>query len=171
MSGEAISAGIMIVGSVIGAAFLITAILPAVFAAGGTFGTVARSADDQMRTDFEIIRAFTPSFTPSFTDSILSVDVWIKNTGQTRFHRGEIASMDVFFGNDSELTRLIHTDGTPDTHSFSFSIEGQNSSDYWNPGDTLHIKTFRVSSLTSPYNFTLVTPNGVSKTHIFGEGI
>jgi hypothetical protein len=120
-----------------------------------------------MRTDFEIIRAFTPSF----TGSILSVDVWIKNTGQTRFHRGEIASMDVFFGNDSELIRLVHTDGPPDTHSFSFSIEGKNTPDYWNPGDTLHIKTLRASSLTSPYNFTLVTLNGISKTHIFGDGI
>lgn len=167
MSGEVISTGIMIIGSVVASAFLITAILPAVFSAGGTFGTVTRNADDQMRTDFEIVRAFTPNL----GGSILSVDVWIKNTGQTRFHHGEVASMDVFFGNDGELIRLVYTDQTPDTSSFSFSIEGQNNPDYWNPGDTLHIKTFRASSLASPYHFALVTPNGVSKSHIFGEGI
>ena len=167
MSGEAISAGIMIVGSVIAAAFLITAILPAVFSAGGTFGTVARSADEQMRTDFEIIRAFTPSS----KDATISIDVWIKNTGQTQFHRREIAFMDVFFGNNDEYIRLVHTDDTPDTTSFSFFIEGLNNPEYWKPGDTLHITTFRAASFDPPYHFALVTPNGVSKTHIFGNGI
>ena len=166
MAGEAISAGIMIVGAAVAAAFLVAAILPAIYSAGGTFGTVTHSANDQIRTDFEIIRAFTPSS----GGQQIPVDIWIKNTGQTRFSRTEIESMDVFFGNNNGVIRLVYTDGPLNTDSFSFSIEGSDGSTHWSPGDTLHIKTVR-SSLTSPYYFALSTPNGIQKTHTFGDGI
>jgi archaellum component FlaG (FlaF/FlaG flagellin family) len=170
MSSEAISAGIMIIGAVVAATFLVTAILPAIFTAGGTFGTVAHSADNQIRTDFEIVRAFTPGS----GSSPPPVDIWIKNTGQTRFNRAEIASMDVFLGNGDGIVRLVYVDGYvdryPDVGDFSFNI---SDSAYWNPGDTLHILTSRSDnpSFTPPYYFALATPNGVHKTYVFGSGL
>ena len=167
MAGDVLSAGIMIVGAVVAATFLVTAILPAIFSAGDTFGTVAHSANDQIRTDFEIIRAFTPSS----GGMQIPVDIWIKNTGQTRFNHAEIESMDVFFGNNNGVIRLVHTDGPLNTESFSFSIESSNGSDYWSPGNTLHIKTVRAPFLTGPYYFALATPNGVQKAHTFGNGL
>ena len=165
MSSEAISAGIMIIGAVVASVFLVTAILPAIFTAGGTFGTVAHSVDNQIRTDFEIIRAFTPS---SGCSPLCVVDVWIKNTGQIRFNSAEIASMDVFFGNTNGIKRLVYVDETLDEGYFSFDIPDLT---YWNPGDTLHIWTFRDSTLTSPYYFAFATPNGVHKTYTFGDGL
>lgn len=168
MSSEAISAGIMITGAVIAAAFLVTAILPAIFTAGGTFGTVAHSTDNQIRTDFEIIRAFTSSKAPEGSTSP-PVDVWIKNTGQIRFNNAEIEIMDVFFGNYEGITRLTYTPGSlPVEGFFTFTVEGSDSA-YWGPGDTLHIKTSRASTLGAPYYFALATPNGVQKTHVFGD--
>jgi len=164
MSSEAISAGIMITGAAIAAAFLVAAILPAIFTAGGTFGTVAHSADNQIRTDFEIIRAFTPTV----ASGTAPVDIWIKNTGQIRFNSAEIESMDVFFGNYQGIKRLVYTSSPPNEGFFSFIIEGVPGAMYWNPGDTLHINTTRAQNLQSPYYFALVAPNGVEKTHIFG---
>lgn len=167
MSSEAISAGIMITGAVVAAAFLVTAILPAIFTAGGTFGAVAHSTDNQIRTDFEIIRAFTPAGSGS-----LSVDIWIKNTGQIRFNRVEIESMDVFFGNYEGITRLTYISGSPPPEGFfTFTIEDSTDSTYWSPGDTLHINTTRAQSLGAPYYFALATPNGVQKTHVFGDAL
>jgi archaellum component FlaG (FlaF/FlaG flagellin family) len=150
MSSEAISAGIMIIGAVVGAVFLVTSILPTIFAAAGTFGTVAHTADQQMRTDFEIIRAFTPSNSGSGRDPV-EVTVWLKNTGQTRFDTREIIASDIFFGNDNGIVRLIHAgDEKPkEMVLFDFVIEGSDP-DTWNPGDTLTIKTLRKKSLTPP---------------------
>ena len=164
MSSEAISAGIMIIGAVIAATFLVTAILPAIFTAGGTFGTVAHSADNQIRTDFEIIRAFTPN---SGTEP--PVDIWIKNTGQIRFTSVEIESMDVFFGNANGITRLTYVDGKPDVGEFSFVLP--SNSIHWNPGDTLHIKTLRKSDQGPLFYFALGSPNGIQKTYTFGVGL
>ena len=170
MSSEAISAGIMITGAVIAATFLVAAILPAIFTAGGTFGTVAHSTDNQIRTDFEIIRAFTSSKIPEGSEnSPVAVDVWIKNTGQIKFNRAEIELMDVFFGNYEGITRLTYTPASlPLEGSFTFTVEGSDSA-YWNPGDTLHIKTSRTPTLKDPYYFGLATLNGIQKTHVFGN--
>jgi archaellum component FlaG (FlaF/FlaG flagellin family) len=171
MSSEAISAGIMIIGAVVAAAFLVTAILPAIFTAGGTFGTVAHSADNQIRTDFEIIRAFTPKLTAPPAIPPTEVDVWIKNTGQTRFNRAEIESMDVFFGNSNRIDRLEYAGGTP-VVGFSFSfVLSDPASTHWNPGDTLHIEISRNWDLEPQYYFALATPNGVHKTYVFGAGL
>jgi len=167
MSSEAISAGIMIIGAVVAASFLVTAILPAIFTAGGTFGTVAHSADNQMRTDFEIIRAFTPIS----GSSPRPVEIWIKNTGQTRFSDAEIKTMDVFFGNSSEIKRLDYISGEPQLGFFSFEINNSPDSTYWNPGDTLCISTRREDNTESQFYFAFVTTNGIHKTHIFGEGL
>ena len=171
MSGETISAGIMIIGAVVGAAFLVTAILPAIFTAAGTFGTVAHTADEQMRTDFEIIRAFTPSDSANGQNPV-QVTVWLKNTGQTKFDTREIIASDIFFGNDKGIVRLTHAgDGIHEgIGSFSFEIEGSNRA-IWNSGDTLTIKTLRQKSLTSPYYFAFATPNGIRKAHTFGNGL
>ena len=169
MSGEAISAGILIIGAVVAAVFLVTAILPAIFTAAGTFGTVAQTTDEQMRTDFEIIRAFTPS-NSGVSQADMQVTVWLKNTGQTRFDTREIIASDVFFGNDNGIVRLVHDDNPEEMVSFSFSIEGSNSA-VWGFGDTLTIKTLREKDLTPPYYFAFATPNGIRKAHSFSDGM
>jgi len=75
MASEAISSSIMIIGAVLGAAVLITAILPAIFSAGDTFGTVSSSAEQKLKTDFRIVNTYADA------DQVF---VWMKNVGSTR---------------------------------------------------------------------------------------
>ncbi|MBP9009277.1 MAG: flagellin, partial [Methanospirillum sp.] len=97
MASEAISSSIMIIGAVLGAAVLITAILPAIFSAGDTFGTVSSSAEQKLKTDFRIVNTYTAGGT--------TVQVWMKNVGNTRISVYDIKDSDVFLGIGSSYER------------------------------------------------------------------
>ena len=90
MASEAISSSIMIIGAVLGAAVLISAILPAIFSAGDTFGTVSSSAEQKFRTDFRIVNTY------AYDDSSDVATVWLKNVGTNRISIYDIRSSDVF---------------------------------------------------------------------------
>jgi flagellar protein FlaG len=125
MASEAISSSIMIIGAVLGAAVLITAILPAIFSAGDTFGTVSSSAEQKLRTDFRIVNTYAAE------DQVF---VWMKNVGTVRVSIYDLQKSDVFLGIGSSNYKRYGwgtgADGT--TFKYSGDIGG-----FWGIGDTI----------------------------------
>lgn len=166
MASEAISSSIMIIGAVLGAAVLITAILPAIFSAGDTFGTVSSSAEQKLRTDFRIVNTYT-------TSGISYVQVWMKNVGGNRISTNEISSSDVFIGLGSSYSRYeydsIHTTpGDLDAGKFYYVLSGA-ADGYWDIGETVEIVAKYSSGTTGTNNvlFTFALPNSVRRTTTF----
>lgn len=168
MASEAISSSIMIIGAVLGAAVLITAILPAIFSAGDTFGTVSSSAEQKLRTDFRIVNTYTTS-----TSNL--VYVWMKNVGSNRISANEIEHSDVFIGLSSDYGRYdfdsAHDPPTsPDAGMFNYDISG-TSDDYWDIGETVEIIAQYSSGTTGDNNvlFTFALPNSVRRSVTFSR--
>ena len=158
MASEAISSSIMIIGAVLGAAVLITAILPAIFSAGDTFGTVSSSAEQKLKTDFRIVN------THAGADSI---QVWMKNVGSTRISIYDIQKSDVFLGiGSSNYDRYGWGSGT-DGRTFSFSGD---SGGYWNIGETLEVEIGGLTiGLSDQLSYTFTLPNSIRRSTSFSR--
>lgn len=164
MASEAISSSILLIGAVLGAAVLITAILPAIFSAGDTFGTVAHSADEQLKTDFKIINSYATTTSP------LIAKVWMKNVGGTRLSIYDLQKSDVFFGQGNSITHYSYaTGGTEKTFEYAVLKTTQNG--YWEVGDTveltLHLPAGTISSDSVVLYFSLSTPQSIRRTVTF----
>lgn len=158
MSGEAISSSILLIGAAVGAAFLIVAILPAIFSAGDTFGTVASSAQNKMKTDFQIVNTYA-HVTGSDIDS---VQVWMKNVGANQISIYDIAKSDVFLGTSNAIVHYTNTS------SPKFEYYTTSSNNYWNIGDTLEINIPSLAlDQNSVLSFTFTLPNSVRRTTSF----
>jgi len=155
MASEAISSSIMIIGAVLGAAVLISAILPAIFSAGDTFGTVSSSAEQKFRTDFRIVNTY------AYDGSQDVATVWLKNVGTNRISIYDIRSSDVFFGANNLVSQSSWNNG------FTYNLKG-TSNDFWDIGETLEI------IITSPtfvsgdqLYFSFALPNSIRRTTTF----
>jgi len=159
MASEAISSSIMIIGAVLGAAVLITAILPAIFSAGDTFGTVSSSAEQKLKTDFRIVNTYAIDNSPDV------VKVWLKNVGANRISVSEIQNSDVFFGVNNQVSQKSYSSG------FTYSLKG-TADGYWDIGETLEITivTPSISSGNQIY-FSFALPNSVRRTTTFSTNI
>jgi flagellar protein FlaG len=161
MSGEAISSSILLIGAAIGAAFLIVAILPAIFSAGDTFGTVASSAESKMKTDFQIVNTYAAVGTPG------DVTVWLKNTGGNRISLYDIAQSTVFFGRNNEVDSYTYASVTG---AGKFTTDPVAGSGYWNIGATLQVDLTDQITIADGdvLYFSLALPNSVRRTSTFG---
>ncbi len=161
MASEAISSSIMIIGAVLGAAVLITAILPAIFSAGVTFGTVSSSAEQKLKTDFRIVNTYTAGED--------TVQVWLKNVGNNRISIYDIRNSDVFLGVGSEYDRLgYNNDGSAGTFKYILDSDDGN----WDIGETVEIYITDTGMLdigTSSVLFTFSLPNSVRRTITFSK--
>lgn len=165
MASEAISSSIMIIGAVLGAAVLIAAILPAIFSAGDSFGTVAHSAEQKLRTDFRIVNAYTSGGSGGVTE----VQVWMKNVGGNRISVYDLQKSDVFLGYGSNYARYGYDgEGELDTGSFRYTLPSGGG--YWNIGDTVEIDV-KINGVVgeNPIILTFTLPNSVRRTTTFSK--
>ncbi|MGV8109086.1 hypothetical protein [Methanospirillum sp.] len=163
MASEAISSSIMIIGAVLGAAVLITAILPAIFSAGDTFGTVSSSAEQKLKTDFRIVNTYTAGGT--------TVQVWMKNVGNNRISKYDLEKSDVFLGIDTYYGRIGYDGSDPyEDQSFYFTISGSDST-YWDIGETVEIYITNTGHVIGDNNvlFTFSLPNSIRRTITFSK--
>lgn len=158
MASEAISSSIMIIGAVLGAAVLITAILPAIFSAGDTFGTVSSSAEQKLKTDFRIVNTYADA------DQVF---VWMKNVGSTRVSIYDLQKSDVFLGIGSSNYKRYGWGAGDDGSTFKYSGD---SGGYWNIGETLEIE---IGGLTIGQNdqlsYTFTLPNSIRRSTTFSR--
>ncbi|ABD39879.1 conserved hypothetical protein [Methanospirillum hungatei JF-1] len=157
MASEAISSSIMIIGAVLGAAVLITAILPAIFSAGDTFGTVSSSAEQKLKTDFRIVNTYA---------NASAVQVWMKNVGNNRISVYDVRNADVFLGlSSSNYKRYGYGSGTDGN---SFIDSGTSIGEYWEIGETLEISILGISPASGiDFSFSFALPNSIRRTTTF----
>lgn len=160
MSGEAISSSILLIGAAVGAAFLVVAILPVIFSAGDTFGTVSSTVDSKMRTDFQIINTYAD-------DDPDAVTIWIKNTGSNRISLYDIAQSTIFLGTNDNIEAYSYSSTEADPYTFRYTaIAGQ----YLNIGSTLEIiiNTPPAIGANDVLYLSLSLPNSIRRTVTFG---
>jgi archaeal flagellar protein FlaG len=161
MAGEAISSSILLIGAAVGAAFLIAAILPAIFSAGDTFGTVAHSADEKMKTDFRIVNTFASDTT---------IKVWMKNVGATRLSIYDIQKSDVYYGTSTSIERYSYGLSGAAMKNFNYALGDATDNGYWDIGETLEITITGLTVSTSDtLSFTFALPNSIRRSVTFSR--
>ena len=160
MASEAISSSILLIGAVLGAAFLVTAILPAIFSAGDTFGTTSSMAENKIRTDFRIVNTFANDDT---------VKIWMKNVGASQISVNDVYKSDVFYGTSSSISRYTYSTSTPDPNEFTFTATLPAGNTYWDIGETLEIGMYHLTVPDDSLSFTFALPNSVRRAVTFGK--
>lgn len=151
MSSETIVTALFLIAAVVAAGVLINAVFPIISRTTETFGSVAHSTDEQIRTDIKIVNYFAH-------DS--SAEIWLKNIGSSRISANDLDNSDVFIGEVGAFTRY------PLIGKYGSDIGGTDIGQWWDPGETLDIKL----ALTPPIPtgnmtyFAIVLPNGVKRS-------
>jgi len=155
MASEAISSSILLIGAVVGAAFLVTAILPMIFSAGDTFGTVASSSEEKLKTDFRFINTYAKTATPD------EMKLWLKNVGTSQISSYDIQKSDIF---------IIHTDSVEQkswSSGFTYTLpDPQNG--YWDVGETLEVTIGSpLVSTGELFTVSFALPNSIRRSTSF----
>ena len=96
MSSETIVTALFLIAAVVAAGVLINAVFPIISRTTETFGSVAHSTDNQIRTDIKIVNYFAK--TPE-------AQIWLKNIGSSRISANDLDNSDVFIGGVGNFTR------------------------------------------------------------------
>jgi len=159
MSSETIVTALFLIAAVVAAGVLINAVFPIISRTTETFGTVAHSTDDQIRTDIKIVNYFANN---------AESQIWLKNVGTSRIPEGDLENSIIFFGRTGNFGTV--------------SIAPHDPKGWWNPGNTLHF-TITKADLTSVEQarwptvdnktayFAIVLPNGVKRTIEFESDV
>lgn len=153
MSSETIVTALFLIAAVVAAGVLINAVFPIISRTTETFGSVAHSTDEQIRTDIKIVNQYA-----SGTQS----QIWLKNIGTSRIPKADFDNSDIFFGQVGKFGKEIDA---------SVVSLGTNPT-WWNPGETLSVNIEYDSSSNKdnwPTSgnmtyFAIVLPNGVKRS-------
>ena len=158
MASEAISSSILLIGAVLGAAVLITAILPAIFSAGDTFGTVSSSAEKKLRTDFRFVNSYAKDGTP---DEMM---FWLKNVGNNQISIYDIQKSDLFIVDSDSMEQKSYSSG------FTYKILPEPNNGYWDIGETLEITVKDpVVGTGEVMTATFALPNSIRRSVTFSS--
>ena len=146
MSSETIVTALFLIAAVVAAGVLISAVFPIISRTTETFGSVAHSTDNQIRTDIKIVNYFAKTS---------NAQIWLKNIGSSRISVNELDESDVFIGEVGDFTRS--------------SLKGNYDSEvgqWWDPGETLHVNLDIVKPIPAGNMtyFAIVLPNGVKRS-------
>jgi flagellar protein FlaG len=165
MSAETITTAIFLITAVVATAVLVNAIYPVIYTTAGTFQASTHDADTRLRTDFKIVANF--AYSPT-------ADVYMKNIGSQRISLTEIHTANVFCG--SIAGNLLAYDDVSTTGSWTADIIPPPApavgDDYWDTGETLHIKAYPAGtaggiSPGGPVYFQFVLPSGIWRSNEF----
>jgi archaellum component FlaG (FlaF/FlaG flagellin family) len=152
MASEAISSSILLIGGVLGAAFLITAILPAIFSAGDTFGTAASSSEEKLKTDFRFINSYAKDNTPD------EMKLWLKNVGTIQISSYDIQKSDIFILHTASVEQKSWSSG------FTYDLPDPDNG-YWDVGETLEITIVNPTvASTEICSVSFALPNSVRRS-------
>ncbi len=153
---KTIVTAIMIIAGVVSAVFVFNAIYPAVIQSGEAMTSMERRIDERLKSKIEIIHA---------TGNGSNALVWVKNVGSLSIKAVE--RCDVFFGPESNFSRIPYKDETGGTPYWEWEVENDTE---WKPTATLQITiTCGGPVLSGRYFVKVVTPNGVSNEYYFSE--
>lgn len=163
MASETVVTALFLIAAVIAAGVLVAAVFPIISRTTDTFGSLAHTQDNQIRTDITIVNSFANSSIKETDEA----DIWLKNTGLTRISKTDISNSDIFFGSVGNFGKV--SDSSP---------EIINNPLWWTPGETLHYTIKRMPNNEGIWPatdigtnktgyFAIVLPNGVKRSIIF----
>ena len=171
MSADTFTTAMFLITAVIAAGVLISAIMPVFYQMTGTFSSAGHAADQQLRTNIQIILPFANE-----TGETGYARVWMKNTGSIQIPLSDIARSDVICGDAGNFNRLNFVPpitlgngnfvlpSTLGSGQWSYAFTNPEANNYWNPGDTLEIdaytSTITIQTVQVYFQFSL--PNGFS---------
>jgi flagellar protein FlaG len=165
MSADTFTTALFLITAVIAAGVLISAIFPVFYQMTGTFSSAGHAADQQLRTNIQIVLDVANQSDPQY------VRVWMKNTGSVRIPAATIQQADVFCGDAGNFNRMSFTSSpltTGSINQWTYVFTNTNSNNYWNPGDTLEVDAYATTiQSTDPVYFQFVLPNGISTSDQF----
>ncbi|MDD1728188.1 MAG: flagellin [Methanospirillum sp.] len=175
MSAETFTTAMFLITAVIAAGVLINAVFPVVYQMAGTFSSSTHASDERLRTDFKIITYFANGNTDT-------AEIWLKNIGSSRILLNDIKKSDVLWGTEGDYGRLMYSEGTSPANGQWVTEFGDsadeiskeydlNANEYWDSGETLHIKIMSPSAkpFISGDNmyFQFVLPGGTWRSVTF----
>ena len=162
MAGSTISVSIITIACVVCATMLVTTLYPAMDRASSSVTATAEAMGDQIRTDIEIIEVAKDS------SDITKCYIWVKNIGSSTV--AKIGStMDVFFGETGDFTRMSYKDPPISTGEWTYTPEGGDSDARWDPKETLKITINNSSEIIKDvdYYVKIILYNGESAEDVF----
>lgn len=161
MSADTFTTALFLITAVIAAGVFISAIFPVFYQMAGTFTSAGHAADQQLRTNIQIILPFA--------NESGYARVWMKNTGSTQIALSDIARSDVICGDAGNFNRLsLSSTGTLSNGQWTYTLADLNNNNYWDPGETLEIDAYTTTiQPTDQVYFQFVLPSGVSTSDQF----
>jgi len=171
MSADTFTTAIFLITAVIAASVLVSAIFPVVYQMSGTFTSASHTADQQMRTNIQIVLNVAYYYgNPPPSNSPNIERVWMKNTGNRQIPVAEINQADVFCGDVGNFKRMNGPTSGPYTNNDVWAITPYFSNlNSWSPGETLEVDCYpsTITGTTDPVYFQFVLPNGISASDQF----
>lgn len=167
---KAITTALLIVVGMMMALMLFNTAYPAVLEGGNAITSMARRADQQMRSQISIIHAASELdgsgwWQDTNGNGQFEVFIWVKNIGATRIN--PIESLDVFFGPEGNFTRVPHESQAGGSFP-NWSANLENGTE-WSPTTTLRIAVHYALPLgTGRYYAKVITPSGVDAEYFMG---
>lgn len=162
MAESVITASIITVACVVCATMLISALYPAMDRASSSAIVTAEAMGDRITTAIEIIEKAKDSSDSS------KCYIWIKNIGSATIDG--IDSVDVFFGETGEFTRMSYSDPLS-AKSWNYDLLGGDGDDRWDPKETLEINIENVDTINAgagyEYYVKIIIYNGESAEDVF----
>lgn len=161
MSADTFTTAIFLITAVIAAAVLVSAIFPVVYQMSGTFTSASHTADQQMRTNIQIVLAVGYN-----NQDPNSEKVWIKNIGSRQISVSEIQQADVFCGATDNFSRMTYSQGSSNFWTYSSTFANPNT---WAPGETLEVDCYpsSITPTTPQVYFQFVLPDAISTSEQF----
>jgi flagellar protein FlaG len=137
---------------------VVNSILPAVSRTNSSMVLSSDVVNDRIATQLEIIHA-------TGVDTATQADVWVKNVGSSQI--GPIDGTDVFFGPESNFTRIPYGGASCGAPCWEYALEGGATE--WGPTATLHITVHLDYALATgtTYYVKVTAPNGIADAKFF----
>ena len=154
-----VSEGIILVGVVVAAAFLSVSFMSSISDMQRSTLTSTKDIGVAIRTSVEVIHAV------NVTNK--NVKIWVKNVGSNPIFGDEVEKADLYFGEAGDFDLVFYAESGV---GWSYSLLG-DSSDKWNPQDTMEILVTGSATLSKgDYFVSFSTHNGVKDDDYFSIG-
>lgn len=146
----------LIIGGMVASFAIFNGIYPAVERSGAAITNASDTMNDRIKSDIKIIQV---------NEDGTTIDAWVKNIGSSEIKCVE--NSDVFFGSESNFSRIPFGDINSPLPYWSYQFEGAASE--WTPTKTNKIMIHLTSSLSpDTYALKIIIPNGIFDETIFG---
>ncbi len=154
-----VSEGIVLVAVVVAASLLSATFLTGIVDLQSSTMSSTRDIGDTIKTSVKVVHAVNISNTV--------IKVWVKNIGSVPLYSGHIEKCDVYFGEAGNFQYYSYQAAGV---GWRYTLLDQ-SSDKWNPQDTLEVTLTSGSSFSKgDYFVSFATHNGVNDEEYFSIG-